>query len=123
VTYIHESQALDASSLLLGSNPHDTLCTFRVNGSYSYQNTFTLSGQRFETTGTSDVALYGGSPNSSGWTGEITYVPSGHAAEMWFPDGINARLSLQYTAYDEFNGTNAHASDNNTLYLLLWLAK
>jgi hypothetical protein len=29
---------------------------------------------------------------------------------------------LQYTMYDEFNGTSSHASDNNTLYLLLWLA-
>jgi hypothetical protein len=121
VTYIHESQGLDASSVLLGSNAHDSLSTFRVNGSYSYQNTFTLSGQRFQTTGTSDAALYGGSPNSSGWTAEIAYVPSGHK-ETWMPDGLNARLSLQYTAYDQFNGTSAHASDNNTLYLLLWLA-
>jgi hypothetical protein len=122
VTYIHESQALDASSVLLGSNVHDSLSTFRVNGSYSYQNTFTLSGQRFETSGTSDAALYGGSPNSSGWTAEIAYVPTGHKQPSWFPDYLNARLSLQYTAYDQFNGTSAHASDNNTLFLLLWLA-
>ncbi|HEY5048359.1 MAG TPA: hypothetical protein VII49_10085 [Rhizomicrobium sp.] len=121
LTYIRENEALDASRVLLGSNAHDTLSAFRINGSYSFQNTFTVSGQRFETSGTSDAALYGGSPNSSGWTAEIAYVPSSHA-KSWFPEGINVRLSLQYNAYDEFDGTSAHASDNNTLYLLLWLA-
>jgi len=122
ITYIRESQGLDASRVLLGSNASDSLSTFRINGSYSFQNTVTLSAQRFETSGTADTALYGGSPNSSGWTAEIAYVPTGHKESSWFPDGMNARLSLQYTAYDQFNGTSAHASDNNTLYLLLWLA-
>ena len=121
VTYIHENQKLDESSILLDANRNDTLDTFRVNGSYSYQNTYTLSAQYFQTTGTSDAALYGGSPNSNGWNWEIAYVPSGKLGS-WFPTWFNARLSLQYTAYGEFDGTSAHASDNNTLYLLLWLA-
>ena len=121
ITYIHENQSLGESSFLLGSNRSDTLDTLRVNGSYSYQNTYTLSGQYFRTTGTSDTALYGGSPNSAGWNWEIAYVPSGKVGS-WFPTYFNARLSLQYTAYAEFNGTSAHASDNNTLFLLLWLA-
>lgn len=121
ITYIHENQALNESSVLLGSNANDTLDTFRANGSYSYQNTYTLSGQYFQTTGTPDTALYGGSPNSRGWNWEIAYVPSGKLGS-WFPTYFNARLSLQYTLYDEFNGTGSHASDNNTLYLLLWLA-
>lgn len=120
-TYIHEHQDLNQSSVLLGSNRNDTLDTFRVNGSYSYQNTYTLSGQYFQTTGTSDAGLYGGSPNSRGWNWEIAYVPSGKA-NSWFPTSFDARLSLQYTAYDEFNGTNVHASDNNTLFLLAWFA-
>ena len=121
VTYIHEKQYLGASSLLLGTNTRDTLSTFRVNGSYSFENTYTLSGQRFQTTGTSDVNEFAAAPNSAGWNMEIAYVPSGHA-KTWFPDWINARLSLQYTAYDKFNGTSSHAGDNNTLYLLLWIA-
>jgi hypothetical protein len=121
LTYIHENQVLNESSLLLGANPKDTLDTFRINGSYSYQNTYTLSGQYFQTTGTSDEALYGGSPNSRGWNWEIAYVPSGKLGS-WFPTWFNARLSLQYTAYTEFNGTSVGASNNNTLYLLLWLA-
>jgi hypothetical protein len=121
ITYIHENQDLNESSVLLGSNAHDTLDTFRVNGSYSYQNTYTLSGQYFQTTGTSDVAFYGGSPNSSGWTWEIAYVPSGKK-DSSFPTWFNPRLSLQYTFYNQFDGSSAHASDNNTLYLLLWIA-
>lgn len=121
VTYIHENQSLNASHALSGSNGSDALNTFRVNGSWSWQNTITLSGQHFSTTGSRDTALYGGSPNSTGWTGEIAYVPSGNA-DSDFPNWFNLRVSLQYTAYTEFDGTSAHASDNNTLYLLLWVA-
>jgi len=121
LTYIHENQTLGESSFLLGTNAKDTLDTFRVNGSWSYQNTYTLSGQYFQTTGTSDTALYGGSPNSNGWNWEIAYVPSGKLGS-WFPNYFNVRLSLQYTMYDRFDGTSVNASDNNTLYLLLWIA-
>lgn len=121
VTYIHENQNLDESHLLLGANPKDNLDTFRVNGSWSYQNTYTFSGQYFQTTGTSDAALYGGSPDSSGWNWEIAYVPSGKPGS-WFPTWFNARLSLQYTMYNKFDGTSVNASDNNTLFLLLWIA-
>jgi hypothetical protein len=64
VTYIHERQTLDASTLLLGANAHDALSTFRINGSYSYQNTYTLSAQRFETSGTADQAARAGILNS-----------------------------------------------------------
>jgi hypothetical protein len=121
ITYIHENQKLDESSFLLGANPKDNLDTFRVNGSWSYQNTYTFSGQYFQTTGTSDTALYGGSPDSNGWNWEIAYVPSGKFGS-WFPTYVNARLSLQYTMYSKFDGTSVNASDNNTLFLLLWIA-
>lgn len=121
VTYIHEDQSLGASRRLFGANGSDSLDTFRVNGSYSWQNTWTLSGQHFQTSGSSDNALYGGSPNSAGWTGEIAYVPSGKLNSD-FPSWMNVRLSLQYTAYTKFDGTSSHASDNNTLFLLLWIA-
>lgn len=121
LTYIHEYQSLDESSVLLGSNRNDALETLRINGSYSYQNTYTLSGQYFQTTGTSDSALYGGSPNSRGWNWELAYVPSGKPGS-WFPTWFNARLSLQYTLYDEFDGTSRGSANHNTLYLLLWLA-
>lgn len=121
LTYIHEDQSLAASSLLFGTNHSDRLDTFRTNGSFSWQNTFTLSGQYFQTTGTSDAGLYGGSPDSAGWTGEIAYVPSGKP-DSDFPNWFNLRVSLQYTAYTKFDGSSSHAADNNTLFLLLWVA-
>jgi hypothetical protein len=121
VAYIHENESLSASSALLGANHSDSLDTFRTNGSFSWHNTFTLSSQYFQTTGSSDTALYGGSPDSAGLVGEIAYVPSGKPDSV-FPNWFNMRLSLQYTAYTKFNGSSAHASGNNTLYLLLWIA-
>jgi hypothetical protein len=123
VTYIHEHQALDSSAPLFGSNSSDTLATFRINGSYSFRNTITLSGQRFQTRGSADAALFpgNGSPNSAGWIAEIAYVPGGKI-DSWFPTWINARLSLQFTAYTQFDGTTRNASDNDSLYALLWLA-
>lgn len=121
VTYILEHQSLDASSVLLGANHSDSLDTFRANGSFSWQNTVTLSSQYFQTIGSADTALYGGGPNSTGWVGEIAYVPSGKPNSN-FPNWFNVRLSLQYTAYTKFNGMSSHASDNNTLFLLLWIA-
>jgi hypothetical protein len=121
ITYIHENQTLDESRFLFGANAKDTLPTLRANGSWSYQNTYTFSAQYFQTTGTSDTALYGGSPDSNGWNWEIAYVPSGKPGS-WFPTWFNARLSLQYTMYNKFDGSTTNASDNNTLFLLLWIA-
>jgi hypothetical protein len=35
---------------------------------------------------------------------------------------LNARIALQYTVYEKFDGTKTGASGNNTLFLHLWLA-
>jgi hypothetical protein len=58
---------------------------------------------------------------AGGRSWEIAYVPSGKP-DSDFPSWFNPRLSLQYTTYSAFDGTSAHASDNNTLYPLLWIA-
>jgi hypothetical protein len=123
-TYIRQKSSLNASQILTGTNASNTLATFRADVSYSIAATVTPSVQFFQTRGTSDAALFSsnfnGSPNSAGWIGEIAYVPFGK------PDSIiawgNLRLSAQYVAYTQFNGTSAHASDNNALYLNLWVA-
>ena len=59
-----------------------------------------------------------GSPDTRGLIGEVNYLP-------W----LNVKLSLQYTHYMKFNGAagdydglGRSASDNDTLYLLLWFA-
>src|ERR1700722_13900739 len=122
-TYIHEKLDLDASQQLVGSNPTNTLSTFRADVSYSIGATYTPSVQYFRTRGSSDAAYWGtanGSPDSEGIIGEIAYVPWGK------PDSsvtrVNARLALQYVAYTKFNGTEQGASKNNTIYLNLWVA-
>ena len=84
----------------------------------------------FSTTGSADAALYGagaapgvvtsanGDPATKGWMAELNYVP-------W----LNTKLSLQYTGYTKFNGGKSNydgfgrnASDNNTIYALVWFA-
>jgi len=125
--YINEKQTLDASFASGAStNQSDTLKTLRIGGSYYYQRKYGASLGYFSTTGSNDplhyeqgTALTGsgsGSPDSKGWIGELNYVP-------W----QNVKFSLQYTAYNRFNGGSSdydgfgrNASDNNTVYLLGW---
>lgn len=127
-TLIRERQQRDGTFALGGAqNATNDLKTFRLGGSYYYRRTYGASLGRFSTTGSSDALLYApaptfgfanGSPDSSGWIGELSYLP-------W----QNVKLLLQYVAYQKFNGASSNydgsgrnASDNNTLYLLGWLA-
>ncbi|TAL74381.1 MAG: hypothetical protein EPN88_03865 [Bacteroidetes bacterium] len=80
----------------------------------------------FSTTGKTDQLLYSsrpvdgsrtGSPNSNGFIFETDYRPW----EM-------TKISLQYVIYNKFNGAHSNydgfgrnASDNNTLYALVWI--
>lgn len=110
------------------TNSSNDLKTLRLGGSYYYQRKYGAALGYFSTTGSSDPVLYNqgtpvfgsgsGSPDSRGWIGELDYGP-------W----QNVKLLLQYVAYNKFNGGSSNydgsgrnASDNNTLYLLLWLA-
>jgi hypothetical protein len=117
-SWIHERQRLGASRRLSGANPTDALDTLRADLSYSYRDTLTPSLQMFSTTGTSDPALYaspGGSPDSRGYVLELAYVPLGkpESAIKWG----NARFTVQYVGYTQFDGETRGASDHNTLYL------
>jgi hypothetical protein len=124
-SYINERQS--DPNLLIAANPIDTLNEARGYASLAYgnDNRVVLTGQYFASWGTPDATLYASnvnfSPNTNGWIAEIAYVPfiSSHAPGWpWF----NGRIGLQYTAYTEFGGTSAGASENNTLYLYLWMA-
>jgi hypothetical protein len=130
-TRIHESQTLDASFLNGASaNPRDELTTFRLAGTYYYQRTIGGTAMYFSTTGSEDAGLYpagsapgvvtsvNGRPDTKGWIAELDYLP-------W----LNVKLQLQYTKYTKFNGGGnnydgfgRNASDNNSLYILGWLA-
>ena len=128
--FIHERETLTA--FLAAAPPgaatlHQTLSTLRTNLTFEPSLHFSLSGGYFQTTGTSDPILFApasvtgsrtGSPNSRGGVGELAVNP-------W----QNTRFAMQYQFYSLFNGASndydaagRKASDNNTLFLYLWLA-
>ena len=124
--YIHEQQNLNASNALKLSGPSDHLNFWNVNASYYWDGAYGPTLGYFNTTGNSDPVLYApaaltgsatGSPNSSGWIAQWTWLPT-----------MNVQVTAQYFLYDKFNGSSSNydgsgrkASDNNTLYLALWV--
>ncbi len=123
-SYIHEYQNLNASFLNgFAANPTNTLNEARGYASLAYgnDNRVVLTGQYFTSWGSPDALLYGGSPNTNGWIAEIAYIPFISSPAPGWP-WFNTRIGLQYTWYNEFNGTTVGASANNTLFLYLWLA-
>ena len=93
---------------------------------YGNDNRVVLTGQYFDTWGTPDPLLYaantsGLSPNSNGFIAEIAYIPfSSSVAPVW--PWANARIGLQYTYYNKFDGTTLNAHDNNSIFLHAWIA-
>lgn len=131
-TYIHEDQTLTAgfaADPATTSSLSNTLSTYKVNFSYVPNETHTLSVGYFGVNGSSNPLAYAegdvsgsstGSPNSSGFILDAN-------ANAW----MNVRFGAQYVAYQKFNGATTNydvasdgrkASDNNTLFLYLWLA-
>jgi hypothetical protein len=132
-TRIHENMSLNASFASAASaNSTNELTTSRIWSTYYYQRRIGGTLEYFATTGSTDAVLYpaptpgaagtitsaNGSPNTRGCVAEVNYLP-------W----LNTKLSLQYTKYMKFNGGNTNydgagrnASDNDTLYLLLWFS-
>jgi hypothetical protein len=128
-TRIHESMDL-AASFVAGAvaSEHNDLTTVRITGNYYYKRRYGLAVSHFATTGSSDSGLYpsgapgvvvsaNNRPDTRGWIVEANYLP-------W----LNTKLTLQYTAYTQFNGGSTNydglgrnASANGTTYLLVWL--
>ena len=129
-TWIHEKQDWDESYASgATANRNSTLDFFKVNANYFYRSrlgTFGGSVGYFFIDGDTDPLLYApdpidgsrtGSPDSNGFIVEADYV---------FREKY--KFSLQYTLYNEFNGSSSNydgsgrdASDNNTFYALAWL--
>ncbi len=126
-SYITEKQTLDATYAAGGSaNPSLKLNAFKVDASYNLPVGVAFTLGYFTTSGDSDPILYSPSavtgynsnqPNSSGLTAQVTYLP-------W----LNTQFSVQYVAYNKFNGSSSNydgsgrnASDNNTLYVVGWV--
>jgi hypothetical protein len=127
-SYIREYQKLDASfPNMLAGNPANVLNEARAYASLAYgnDNRIVLTGQYFSSWGNPDSVLYAAntnfSPDTKGWIAEVAYIPFISSRAPGWP-WFNARIGLQYTWYNEFNGTSVGASANNSLYLYLWMA-
>jgi hypothetical protein len=134
-SYIHEHTSLEASrSLGFSSNSSDNLHTFNAKGTYTYDQTYSANLGYFQTGGSRDQTLYGeagavnGSPESSGWTGEVDYYPFNRGGPKFWRE-LGLKFGLQYTLYTRFDGAVSNydgvgrgAADNNSLFLYTWTA-
>jgi hypothetical protein len=141
-TFIHEDQTLGASQATgVSANSSNTLNSFNVRGTYIYSQDWSKYGvtvQYFSINGSTDTGLYApapisgsnnASPNSRGWIFELDYMPFINTQPLSFWPWAQVKFSLQYTLYNKFNGAGTNydgsgrnASDNNTLFLLAWIA-
>lgn len=127
-SFVLEKRNLDATFNSNGSLSQSlNLNLFKIVGSYYLQQQFGFSLGYFSITGDGDAVLYApaefsgsstGSPDSGGFIAEFNYLP-------W----MNTKFSVQYVAYNKFNGSTdnydgagRNASDNNSLYALAWIA-
>jgi len=137
-TWIREDQRWHASQALgITEKATNTLNTARVTASYLYDLTYGGHVGYFATYGNKDPTQYApdpidgsrtGRPNSNGWILEVDYLPFNKTGGPWFWPWFNPKLVLQYTIYTEFNGAShdydgsgRNASDNNTLYVAVWI--
>ena len=134
-SWITENQNLTASSnptLGLSTNSNNHLRSLNIKTSYYYQQTYGATLGYFRIDGSGDATLFIAnrtlSPNTTGWTAEIDYMPFNHGGPDFWP-WFNMKIGLQYTWYTKYAGaaTNydsngRNASDNNTLFLFDWIA-
>ena len=135
---IHEWQKMSASNALgLTARTSNELTTFRTKATYFYRSTYGVNIGYARTSGRSDSAIYApaviegsrtAEPDSTNWVFQLDYIPFNDGGPSLWP-WLNVRFSTQYIVYTKFNGAKTNydgfgrnASDNNTLFLLAWLA-
>ena len=126
-TYIHETSDLTATFDAGGADQvHHVLQTFKADAAFHFGNKYTATGAGFQTWGTPDATLFApapvtgsanGSPKTNGYIANFSYWPV-----------QNLQLGLQYTGYFKFNGAGTNydgagrnASNNNSLYIVVWV--
>lgn len=126
-TYIHEKSSLGATYLAGNATTKSNyLNMFKLDSTYHWRSKYSATGALFSTTGNADALLYApaavkgsnnGNPDTSGYVAQFGYWPV-----------QNIDIDLNYTGYLKFNGAstnydgaNRNASDNNTVYMALWL--
>ena len=121
------------------TNDSDTLKMFRVKASYVYNAMYGGTVSYFDVTGSTNSALQtsafdpanpgslldgsqsvtgslAGNPGTRGWTAEAFWTPVQYA-----------RVGLQYTMFNRYNGASTNydgfgrnAKDNNTVFVYVW---
>lgn len=135
---IFEDRKMSASYAMGGvEKENGSLQTYKLTGSYWFDQTYGVTLGGFMTRGSSDNVLYApgamdgsanGKPNTTGYIAQLDWVPFGKK-ESFMQPWVNMHMALQYTGYTEFNGGSGNydgsgrkASDNNTVALLTWWA-
>jgi hypothetical protein len=141
---IYEKQRLNSSFAQgISGNQEDWLDAFKINGTFVWDHTYSLTGGYFNVRGSSDAGLWGttsvtNSPNGDGLVFDASYLPFSKGAPVPIPDReFNVRLGVQYVKYLHlFGGANNfdglagtpgaggthNASGNDTLFLYAWAA-
>jgi hypothetical protein len=129
-TYIRENRDLTASANLGNVlNRSNYVDTFKINGSYTYAQTYTLILGYNKTWARTDAFMdaESGDVVSSGnngheyFTAELSYVPFGKTYTP-LTSLLNLKLGLQYIGYTQFDGVQNRSNSNNTFLAFGWLA-
>jgi len=123
---IQEKKTLDAT-LFGNTSLSPKLNSFKIDGNLTLQKGIGFTLGYFNVMGDADATLFptealngsaNNKPDSNGLLAELSYLP-------WY----NTKISLQYVKYNKFNGgtdnydgSGRNASQNNNLYLLLWIS-
>ena len=127
-TYIRENSNLNSTFAAGGaSQASHYLNMFKVDSVYHWTRKYSAAAGVSSTSGKADPVLYApaaltgsnnGSPSTSGYIFQFAYWPV-----------QNIDINLNYSGYRKFNGAsmnydgaNRNASDNNTVYMALWLS-
>jgi len=130
--YTHETQELDASTLLDAALQSNTLNDFRADVSYYWRNMIGFTVGYFDTWGSLDPLLYADNstlkPDSSGFMFQLDGTLFGNQPSPLGPR-FNIRAGVQYRLFTKFDGASSNydglghnASDNNTLRVFTWVA-
>jgi len=127
-SYVRENSDL-AATLASGAatTASHHLNAFKVDTVYHWRAKYSATAGAFATTGDMDPLLYApapltgsnnGKPNTSGYIGQFAYWPV-----------QNINVDLNYSGYWKFNGASTNydgakrnASDNNTVYMAVWVS-
>ena len=136
-SFIWENQDLSAAQAAgAAAKGSADLYTFQFWLEYYRYNLIGLTGSLFNIGGSSDHLVYApepvsgsrtGSPDTLGGFVQVKLVPLSQWLNNAWPALPMTQFALQYTMYSSFNGASSNydgfgrdASDNNTLYFLIW---